>query len=197
MQEMSDVKLDAAADEVLAVLARTSSEAEIILLQRYRKLVRYHARRYAASETDVDDLEQEGMLVLLHIIPKYSEDRGVPFSAFAQTCITNRMCSLAKKAGRNASPVEDIAQLMEQQAGIVEEHTPETILLEKENYEHFRSQVMAMLSAKEWGILQCIMAGASYAQTAERLQISVKSVDNAMQRVRRKMRAAESTDYFQ
>lgn len=197
MLGLSEGKLDAATDEELAVLARTSSEAEIILLQRYRKLVRYHARRYAASETDADDLEQEGMLVLLHIIPKYSEDRGVPFSAFAQTCITNRMYTLARKEGRNASPVEDIAQVMEQQAGIVEEHTPESILLEKENYEYFRSQVMAVLSAKEWEILQCIMSGASYAQTAEKLHISVKSVDNAMQRVRRKMRAAESTNYFQ
>jgi RNA polymerase sporulation-specific sigma factor len=57
-------------------------------------------------------------------------------------------------------------------------------------------QVMALLSAREWEILQHILDGESYAEAADGLQISVKSVDNAMQRIRRKMRAVRSTEYF-
>lgn len=197
MLELSEDRLNAASDEELAVLARNSVDAEALLLKRYLKLVRYHANQYAASETDADDLAQEGLITLLHVISKFRPEEGTSFSAYAQVCIVNRMRTLAKRAGNYEAPVADIAQLMEEQSVIADAETPESIFVEKENYAHCRMQVMALLSAKEWEILQCIMSGASYAQTAEMLKISQKSVDNAMQRVRRKMRAVKSTEYFQ
>ncbi len=197
MLELSEEQLMAASDEELAELAGTSVDAQAVLLKRYLKLVRFHARQYAASEADADDLAQEGLITLLHVVSKFRAEEGVKFSTYAQVCIVNRMRSLVRRAGTYEAPVADIAQLMEERAVIADAETPESILVEKENYAHCRMQVMAMLSAKEWEILQCIMSGASYAQTAEMLGISVKSVDNAMQRVRRKMRAVKSTEYFQ
>ncbi len=193
---MSDAEFDRMSDEELAVLARNSVDAEAVLLKRYMKLVCYHANKFAASAADADDLVQEGLITLLHAISKFREERGTQFSAFAQTCIINRMRSIISR-GRKIAPVADIVQVMEEQGDLSDPETPESILVEKENYAHCRMQVMAMLSAKEWEILQCVMDGASYQQTAERLGISVKSVDNAMQRVRRKMRAVKSTEYFQ
>ena len=69
--------------------------------------------------------------------------------------------------------------------------TPESILMAKESFADFRTKIMTLLSKKEWEILQCILNGHSYAHTAELLSITVKSVDNAMQRIRRKIRAQD------
>jgi RNA polymerase sporulation-specific sigma factor len=186
--------LQSASDETLAVLARSSVDAEAVLLSRYLKIVRFHANRYAHTAADADDLAQEGLIALLHVISQYDETQGHRFSTFAQACIVNRMRSLAKRG--NAMPVENLLQVMETQGELVDPDTPESIFLEKENYARCRMQVMALLSAREWEILQHILDGESYAEAADGLQISVKSVDNAMQRIRRKMRAVRSTEYF-
>ncbi len=181
-------------DEALAEQAKHSVDAQALLLERYRKLVRYHANRFAATWADAEDLAQEGMIVLLHAVSQFRPESQVPFSAYAQTCIMNKMRSLAAKRKKaDVLPPVELSELLEESIQLVDPETPESILLEKEGFADCRMQVMAMLSAQEWEILQCIMAGDSYAKTAERLQITVKSVDNAMQRIRRKMRATQST----
>ena len=99
-------------------------------------------------------------------------------------------------AGRNASPGEDLLQHLEQQGELVDPDTPESVLLEKERYEDCRMRVMALLSEREWEILQCSLDGMRYQEIAQHLGTTVKAVDSAMQRIRRKMRAVRSTDYF-
>ncbi len=197
MRSPSDPNLEAVADEELALLARESVDAEAILLTRYLKLIRWHAGKFAKSETDADDLVQEGLIALLHAISEFSTQRNVKFSTFAQVCILNRMRSVTRREHRNSSQVGDLSEYLEECAELADPVTPESILLEKENYAQCCMQVMAMLSKREWEILQHILNGDSYARTAQQLQISEKAVDNAMQRVRRKMRTVESTEYFQ
>ncbi|MBP0973704.1 MAG: sigma-70 family RNA polymerase sigma factor [Oscillospiraceae bacterium] len=182
-------------DEALAAAAKTSVEAEGVLLSRYLGLIRFHAGRMAGC-ADVDDLVQEGLIALLRAIPQFDGTREVKFSSYAQTCILNRMRNFVQRESRNAVPCDDLVQVMEEQGELADPDTPESILVEKESYAQRRMQVMAMLSAREWEILQCVMDGASYAETAARLGIAEKAVDNAMQRIRRKMRAVRSTDYF-
>ncbi len=187
--------LDTASDEVLAAMAKASVDAEAELLTRYLKLIRYHAMRFARTDADTEDLVQEGLIVLLHAISEYNPQRQVKFSTFAQACIVNKMKNVVRKEHHSAA-LADLSQYLEEEAGLTDPDTPESILLEKENFAQRRMQVMAMLSQREWEILQCIMMGDSYLQTAQKLHISEKSVDNAMQRVRRKMRTIESTEYF-
>ena len=182
-------------DEALAAAAKTSVEAEGVLLSRYLGLIRFHAGRMAGC-ADADDLVQEGLIALLRAIPQFDGTREVKFSSYAQTCILNRMRNFVQRESRNAVPCDDLVQVMEEQGELADPDTPESILVEKESYAQRRMQVMAMLSAREWEILQCVMDGASYAETAARLGIAEKAVDNAMQRIRRKMRAVRSTDYF-
>ncbi len=189
--------LEAASDEELAVLARESVDAEAVLLTRYLKVIRYHAGRFARSQSDIDDLAQEGLIVLLRAISEFRQERQVKFSTFAHTCILNRMKNVVRREQHGAVSAEEAVLSLEDCIDLVDPDTPESILLEKENFAQCRMQVMAMLSGREWEILQCIMTGDSYQQTAEKLGISEKSVDNAMQRVRRKMRTVESTSYFQ
>jgi RNA polymerase sporulation-specific sigma factor len=106
----------------------------------------------------------------------------------------NQMRSLVRRQQKLAVPDEELIRSLEEKGSFIDPDTPESILIEKENYADCRMQVMAVLSDKEWEILQYILNGNSYAQTAEQLHISVKSVDNAMQRIRRKMRAVHSQD---
>ncbi|HAJ97506.1 MAG TPA: RNA polymerase subunit sigma-70 [Ruminococcus sp.] len=173
-------------DEELAVLAKDSMEAEGILLSRYLRLIQYYAFHYA-SGADADDLVQEGLIALLYAIPQYSPEKGTKFSSFAQVCIQNRMKNVLLKNQKNPEPVENLEEY--QSADFIDEVTPESILLEKEQEILFRKQVMEMLSDKEWQVLGLIVEGATYAETARKLGISEKSVDNAMQRIRRKMRS--------
>ncbi|MBR3631370.1 MAG: sigma-70 family RNA polymerase sigma factor [Oscillospiraceae bacterium] len=182
-------------DEALAAAAKDSVEAEGVLLSRYLGLIRFHAGRMAGS-VDADDLVQEGLIALLYAIPQYDHTKVTRFSSYAQVCILNRMRNFVQHEARRAVPCDDLVQVMEEQGELADPDTPESILVEKESYAQRRMQVMAMLSAREWDILQSIMDGASYAETAARLGISEKAVDNAMQRIRRKMRAVRSTDYF-
>jgi len=181
-------------DEELAVLSRTSVEAETELLSRYFRLVRFHAGRYAAVSADAEDLTQEGLITLLRVMKQFQPEQKAKFSSFAQVCIINKMRSLVRCQQNIAVPDEELIRSLEEKGGFVDPDTPESIFIEKESYADCCMQVMALLSDKEWEILQCILNGASYARTAEMLGISTKSVDNAMQRIRRKMRAVHSPD---
>lgn len=197
MQEVSYSAFEALPDNALAVQARSSADAQAALAARYLKLIHYYANRYASTREDAEDLVQEGLITLLHAASAYCGERNTEFSAFARTCIVNRMRTLAKRESGSAAPVADIAQELEGLPELTDPDTPESILLEKEDFARCRMQVMALLSEREWEILQRIMAGDSYAKAAAQLCISEKSVDNAMQRVRRKMRAVRSTAYFE
>ena len=181
-------------DEELAVLSLNSVEAEAELLTRYFRLIRFHAGRYAADPSDAEDLTQEGLITLLRVMKQFDDTQETSFSSFAQVCIVNRMRSLVRKQKNTAVPEEDLLRKLEENGELADLDTPESILIQKESYAQCRMQIMAMLSDKEWEILQCILNGASYAETAEFLHITVKSVDNAMQRIRRKMRTVQSQD---
>ncbi|MBR1555641.1 MAG: sigma-70 family RNA polymerase sigma factor [Oscillospiraceae bacterium] len=178
-------------DEELAVLSKTSVEAEAELLKRYFRLVRFHAGRFASTSADADDLMQEGFITLLRAMKQFDSSQNTKFSSFAQVCIINKMRSLMRSQQNADIPEEDLIRKLEEKGEFIDSETPETILIRKESYESCRMQVMAMLSDKEWNILQCILQGHSYAETAEILHTSAKSVDNAMQRIRRKMRTVQ------
>ena len=188
---MPDKQLQHLTDEELAVLSSTSVEAEAELLSRYFRLIRFHAGRYAATSADVDDLTQEGLITLLRVMKQFDSSQNTKFSSFAQTCILNRMRSFVRCQQNSALPEEDLLQKLEETGELTDPDTPESIFLQKESYADCCMQIMAALSDKEWNILQCILNGASYAEAAEILHITIKSVDNAMQRIRRKMRTVQ------
>ena len=191
---MSDAGLASLTDEELAALARTDVEAEGMLLSRYLRLIRFHAGRYALNG-DVEDLVQEGLIALLAAIPQFDPTQGKRFASFAQVCICNRMRSFVRRELQMPAPAEEYLAELEAKGEFVDSDTPESILLEKESYEHTRMQVMAMLSDREWEILQWMLRGATYAEAAKALGLTVKAVDNAMQRIRRKMRAVRSAEH--
>lgn len=174
-------------DEELAQLAKTDRNAAAVLMSRYSKLISIKSEIFANSETDSDDLKQEGLLSLLKAITSYDSGRGAKFSTYAEVCIVNRMRSLTTRKKRIPVVIEDIDDISDTEQLSVEE-TPESIFLYKEFISEIWSGIDSMLSTIERQSLKLSMAGVSYREAAKRLGVSEKTVDNAIQRARKKIR---------
>jgi RNA polymerase sporulation-specific sigma factor len=184
------VKRDAAmslkTDEELLANVRSgntveSARAEETLIRRYNSLVRLVARQYfLLSGGDSDDLIQEGMLGLLTAIRKYDRERGAAFKTFAKLCIRRRIYSAIRKF---ASP--NALELTDGQTDSAA--NPEELFIDKEKSDEFLSGFMAGLSTLEAKILKRYLSGETYREIASRIGKSTKTVDNAIQRVKRKL----------
>lgn len=175
-------------DEELAVVARSNNAVATLLVSRYSKLIFIKSEIYANCYTDSDDLSQEGLVGLLHAISSYDPDKGAKFSTFAEICIENRMKSLLAKGSKAAAPVENVYELTEWQDSIADE-TPESIYLYKEYFSELLNSIHFVLSPAEYKVFNLCIQGLSYKDVAKKLGITEKSVDNAMQRARKKIRA--------
>ncbi len=171
-------------DEQLCSLSKTSQLALECLIERNACLVRACARPYFLSGGDSEDLIQEGMIGLLAAISAYDASRGVPFRAFAGTCIRSRIVSAvrAARAGKNR-PLNDALPL---ENDALPQPGPEEEFLRREETEAFLSSLTQSLSALERQILPLYLEGRSYREIAASIGRSEKSVDSAVQRIRAK-----------
>ncbi len=174
-------------DEELAVIAKNNRGAAAALVLRYVKLISIKAGAFASSVTDCDDLRQEGLMGLLSAINAYNPSKNAKFSTFAEVCIINRMKSLLLKSNRTPDSFEDI-YLLQEQYEVSACETPESIYLYKEYFSELLDIIDAELSEIERKVLNNYARGFSYRDIAEKLGLAEKSVDNAMQRARRKIR---------
>ena len=171
--------------------------AEEELAIRYSYLVRACARPYFLAGGDSEDLTQEGMLGLLSAIREFDPGLQVPFRVYAETCIRNRLLSAIKSASRlkhmplnNGVSLEDI--LLEETSPVSASakafrRVPEEMVLARESADEFYYTFAQCLSKYEREVLNLFLDGLSYQTMAERTAHSVKSVDNAVQRIRRKL----------
>lgn len=186
-------------DETLVLLCKEQPQAFDVLLERYRKKVADMARVFAASPADRDDYVQEGMLGLLAAVSAFQQGRGTSFHTYAVICIRNRMRNIFEKEHSASSmgsaqstlslddPESDADELL---ADVTE--SPDEVFLEKEHISELYAKLAAVLSKQERQIFLYAVSGLSYEQIAAKMQITVKSVDNAIQRARRKLRAVWS-----
>ena len=182
----------------LAVTGDTG--AEEALIERYTRLVRVCARPCFLAGGDSEDLTQEGMLGLLSAIRSYDEAGGASFRTYAEVCIRNRIVQAVRSASRKKhDPLNGGVSLeyvilseeeSEQAASIPPElyrRSPEEQLLERESEKEFYSTFSRCLSSFETEVLFLFLDGLSYRQIAARLDKNEKAVDNAVQRIRRKL----------
>lgn len=179
--------LDKLSDEELVVIARSDRRAEALVISRYIKFIWKKSESFANSLIDSDDLAQEGLLGLMSAVAGFNPDKNVKFSAFAAICITNRMKTLVSKSNKVDSPVDNIEELSVLQ-GISFSETPETIFLYKEYYSDLFDKIDSVLTERENVVFQMYIYDMSYKDIAEKLKITEKSVDNAIQRARRKIK---------
>lgn len=172
-------------DEELVYAARESKEAANTLILRYSKLVLVKVGLFANSNADADDLRQEGLIALMKAVDSFDCSRKTKFSTYAEVCINNQMRTYLAKLKKE--PVSQSLDDIEDDQ-FTERETPESIYFNKELFAELWFVVENELSAIERQVFCFCIQGHSYAETAERLGISVKSVNNAMQRSRRKIR---------
>lgn len=174
-------------DDELALIAKNDKKATNTLVFRYSKLIFIKAGIYHASNADSDDLRQEGLMGLLRAIASFDIHRGVKFSTFAEVCIVNQMKTFLAKSRKNPIPCESLDDISAD--SISEEETPESIYINKEFFSELWYAVDNILSEMEKKIFGLYIQGMSYREIAIKFGISEKTVDNAIQRARRKIRA--------
>ena len=189
---MDDSKLSDA--ELLALVSAGNADAEEALAERYSRLVRICARPLFLIGGDSEDLIQEGMLGLLSAIRQYD-----PASkAFAEVCISNRIYSAIKSASRQKhSPLNSgisldsiLSEESQTQASSYPEancRVTEEQVLARESEQELLSAFTRYLSAFEARVLRLYLSGLSYAEMAAETNKPEKSIDNAVQRIRRKL----------
>lgn len=174
-------------DDELALIAKNDKEAASTLVFRYSKLIFIKAGIYTSANADSDDLRQEGLMGLLRAIASFDIHRGVKFSTFAEVCIVNQMKTFLAKSRKNPVLCESLDDISAD--SISEEETPESIYINKEFFSELWYAVDNILSETERKVFSLYIQGMSYRETALKLGISEKTVDNAIQRARRKIRA--------
>lgn len=184
-------------DENLCRLAQQGDRnAEEQVVVRYFGLVKACARPYFLAGGDGEDLIQEGMLGLLKAVRTYEPTRGVPFEAFARLCVTRRVYSAVSAAAADKhEPLnhsEDLAK-----TPLFDEHSkaahtaadPVNLVIDREEHRERQEKLKDSLSAFEARVLALYLDGNSYEEMASEVGKPVKSVDNAIQRIRRKAAA--------
>ena len=185
-------ELEQMSDEALCTaLQNGTSAAGDILAHRYRKLVRCCAHPYFLAGGDSEDLLQEGMFGLIKAMREFRADREASFQPFAEVCIRSRLCSVirASRAGKHSPLNESVplnAFLLDAQPQY-SQLDPEDLLIDREKAAALLNQVRSQLSELEVRVLDLYLDGCSCGEIAATVGKSYKSVDNAVQRIRRKI----------
>ncbi|MBQ4603484.1 MAG: sigma-70 family RNA polymerase sigma factor [Clostridia bacterium] len=178
-------------EEELAVLAAGGDdEAMAILISVITPVAK--AKAYALADAGIasDDLTQEGMLGFLEAVKGFNPEKGSSFKAYAETCISNRMISAVRSNYNNknaalskAVPLEDSGIEMS-----ADELDPAKIFSSKDEFEYIAGLIESTLTDLERQVIIMRFMGLSYTEISARLGCGEKTVDNALQRVRKKMR---------
>ena len=187
-------------DEQLAMLAQMGDKKAMdILLNKYKMFVNNRVKKFFLAGATHDDVLQEGMIGLFGAIMSYRPEKNDSFPAFASMCIRRRMVNVFENAKRQKNlplntyvslnkPVNDddegrtLGDILE-----VKGPNPEEIFLIKEKDRNTKKRLKGILSQLEFTVLNEFLSGKNYDEIAEILGADKKSVDNALQRIRRKI----------
>lgn len=188
-------------DDVLVdYVHKGDSEALDYLIQKYRNFVRAKARTYFLIGADKEDIVQEGMIGLYKAIRDFKGDKLSSFKAFAELCITRQIITAIKTATRQKhiplnsyvsldKPIYDEESdrtLMDVISG-AKVLNPEELFINQEEFDDIELKMAELLSDLERKVLALYLDGQSYQEISEELNRHVKSIDNALQRVKRKL----------
>ena len=187
-------------EEIVQLCHNGDSMAEEFLLNKYKNFVRSKARSYFLIGADHEDIVQEGMIGLYKAIRDFKQEKLSSFRAFAELCITRQIITAIKTATRQKhiplnSYVSLNKPLYDEESDrtlldILMEGTtsnPEEMIINQENLGTIHQKINEVLSGLEQEVLTAYLDGKSYQEIAEALGRHVKSIDNALQRVRRKL----------
>ena len=187
-------------EDVVEEAKKGNRQALEYLINRYKNFVRAKARCYFLIGADKEDIIQEGMIGLYKAIRDYNKDKLTSFKAFAELCITRQIITAIKTATRQKhiplnsyvslnKPIYDDESdrtLLDVLSG-VKVTDPEELIISREELSYMESKIGEILSNLEWEVLTSYLDGKTYQEIAVDLDRHVKSIDNALQRVKRKL----------
>ena len=188
-------------DEEIIEIAKGGNDSALeYLMNKYKNFVRAKARSYFLIGADREDIIQEGMIGLYKAIRDFRSDKLSSFRAFAELCITRQIITAIKTATRQKhiplnsyvslnKPIYDEDSdrtLLDILAG-TKITDPEELMINREEYNDIEFKMGEILSELEWKVLTLYLEGKSYQEIAVELKRHVKSIDNALQRVKRKL----------
>ena len=202
---MYQEKYEAASDEELVLWYRQGErQAADFIINKYKKLILKKAGSMYLLGGDRDDLIQEGMLGIFKAVRDYDYDKNVNFFTFADLCISRQMYTAVQASNRKKHiPLNTYVSLYGHFLGEEEgkegeilfnsvfaerERSPEDMIIEQESMEQIESAIAGELSKFETEVLKLYLAGANYVEIAGILGREEKSVDNALQRIKSKVR---------
>jgi len=188
-------------DEEVVYEARSGSrEALEYLINKYKNFVKSKARSYFLIGADREDIIQEGMIGLYKAIRDFNPAKLSSFRAFAELCITRQIITAIKTATRQKhiplnsyvslnKPIydEDSERTLMDVLSEVKVTDPEELIISREEVADIEGKMGEILSKLEWEVLISYLNGKSYQEIARELKRHVKSIDNALQRVKRKL----------
>ena len=187
-------------DIVLEAQEHDNVLAQEYLLHKYRNFVRAKARSYFLIGAEREDIIQEGMIGLYKAIRDFKNDKQASFRAFAELCVTRQIITAIKTATRQKhiplnsyvslnKPIyeeESDRTLLDVISG-VKVANPEDMVISREEFSDIEGKMNDILSDLEWKVLMSYLDGKSYQEIAADLGRHIKSIDNALQRVKRKL----------
>lgn len=194
-------KFENSTDECVAILAcQGDTEATEFLINKYKNFVRSKARSYFLIGADREDIIQEGMIGLYKAIRDFKGDKLTSFKSFAELCVTRQIITAIKTATRQKhiplnsyvslnKPIfdEDSDRTLLDILSGIKITDPEELMINQEEYIDIEKKMGEILSSLERKVLMLYLEGKSYQEIAEELRRHVKSIDNALQRVKRKL----------
>ena len=167
----------------IAVEAKSDKDALSKLICMYMKNIQTTVVSMSISTEEVSDLSQEALMGLCDAVKTYDETKGAMFATYASVCIRNKILSALRK--RPAATDEITEEICDENYGV----NPENAVIDKVRADELIEIISGSLSETEWSVFGRYLDGMSYEKIAEELSVTTKTVDNAMQRVRRKLKS--------
>jgi RNA polymerase sporulation-specific sigma factor len=187
-------------DDLVALFHQGNFAAVEVLLERYRRFARAKARGYFLLGADFDDIEQEGMIGLYKAVRDFRPDRQSSFRAFAELCVTRQILTAIKTATRHKhQPLNQYVSLSGSRfvddggdrscEDLIDSGAPDPAdeFVSIECLAELRAAIAQLLSELEVDVLRLYVEGRSYQEIGDRLGRHAKCVDNAVQRIKRKL----------
>ena len=183
----SDAQDKLSDNELVTLINRGEYSCLQILINRYMPYIISAASHYKASGFDTEDFIQEGILAIFSAVKTFDSTKA-SFKTFVSLCINRAMSSALSRVVGAAkhipdgliSPIDDVE--------LADHNSPESILIEKESYSDLEYTIKSELSGFEYQVLCEFLSGKSYADIAKALNVTAKSVDNALSRIRSKIK---------
>jgi len=188
-------------DELVALFQAGDQRALQALIERYRRFARAKGRGYFLVGGDADDIEQEALIGLYKAVRDYKAEAQASFRAFAELCITRQIITAIKTATRQKhQPLNQYLSIsgvrgsddpgersVEELLHAHHDADPADRVVSGERMDAMRTSMAEMLSGLEVDVLRLYVEGKSYQEIGEELGRHVKSIDNALQRIKRKL----------